>query len=297
MRANGTKTCPWPTNKLLNDTVSPSSNLGTSGRCASKSSGESIRVGPLRTPLSGQDIRLAYYGEKSPSLALIRLAGVYDRNRQAARRFLESAQNQYGLSYPWSNDSALEAWRNWWEDKEIARGQTPSESFLWSLVVAQVAELNSILQNPSALQKLNSRYDRAIDEALDVYCAQLRWQDSNTSIPPALMTLEEMRHKFFPHFQRWVGLLVGQKGPSLPVSKHRIVSAIIGAAYKANVDPSKLSEQQWTDTVEFARRPQDLAKEYGCEWPVSKGRWEGEKGYRVQMQAAQAVVAKIANAE
>jgi hypothetical protein len=254
------------------------------------------RINQGGTPLSGQDIRLAYYGGKSPSLALIRLAGVYDPDRQAAFRFLKSAGEQYGLSYPWKNNSAREVWRDWWEDKEIARGQTPSETFLWSLVVAQVAELNTILQNPSALQKLNTRFNRAIDEALDVYCAQLRWQDSDTSMPPVLMPLKEMRDQFFPHFEQWVGLFLGQKGPNLPVSKHRIVAAIIGAAYKARVDPTNFSEQQWTDTVEFARRPQDLAKKYECDWPVSKGRWDGQKGYRAQMEAAQAVIAKIANA-
>jgi hypothetical protein len=36
------------------------------------------RINQGGTPLSGQDIRLAYYGAKSRSLALIRLAGVYD---------------------------------------------------------------------------------------------------------------------------------------------------------------------------------------------------------------------------
>jgi hypothetical protein len=55
-------------------------------------------------------------------------------------------------------------------------------------------------------------------------------------------------------------------------------------------------DQQWTDTVELARRPQDLAKKYECDWPVSKGRWEGEKGYRAQMETAQTVVARIADA-
>jgi hypothetical protein len=40
------------------------------------------RINQGGTPLSGQDIRLAYYGEKSPSLALIRLAGVPERLQQ-----------------------------------------------------------------------------------------------------------------------------------------------------------------------------------------------------------------------
>jgi Protein of unknown function DUF262 len=254
------------------------------------------RINQGGTPLSGQDIRLAYYGDKSPSLALIRLAGVYDPDRLAAKRFIGSAENQFGLSYPWKNGSAREVWRDWWEGREIARGQTASETFLWSLVVSQVTELNAILQNDSAQQKLNTRFNRTIDEALDVYCAQLRWQDKDTSMPPALMTFDEMREKFFPYFEQWVELLLGQKGPNLPVSKHRLASAIIGSAYKNQVDPTKFSEQQWTDTVEFVRRPQDIAKKYESGWPVSKGRWDGQKGYRAQMEVAQTVLAKIAHA-
>ena len=103
------------------------------------------------TPLSGQDIRLAYYGEKSASLALIRLAGVYDPNREASKRFLERA-HEIGLSYPWKNP---EVWKDWWEDKAISRGQTASEAFLWSLIVAQVDRLNQVMTNQEALKKLN----------------------------------------------------------------------------------------------------------------------------------------------
>jgi len=71
------------------------------------------RINQGGTPLSGQDIRLAYYGDKSPSLALIRLAGIYDPDRHSAKRFLESAGNQYGLLYPWKNNGAREVWRDW----------------------------------------------------------------------------------------------------------------------------------------------------------------------------------------
>src|SRR5487761_320168 len=58
------------------------------------------RINQGGSPLSGQDISLAYYGEQSPSLALIRLAGIYDPDRQAAKRFLENAQAQFQLPYP-----------------------------------------------------------------------------------------------------------------------------------------------------------------------------------------------------
>jgi hypothetical protein len=68
------------------------------------------RINQGGTPLSGQDIRLAYYGEKSPSLTIIRLAGIYDPERDASRRFLERA-NDIGLSNPWKDTLASEVWR------------------------------------------------------------------------------------------------------------------------------------------------------------------------------------------
>jgi hypothetical protein len=247
------------------------------------------RINQGGTPLSGQDIRLAYYGEKSASLALIRLAGVYDPSREASKRFLERAQ-EIGLSYPWKNP---EVWKDWWEDKAISRGQTASEAFLWSLIVAQVDRLNQIMTNQEALKKLNVGFSRDIDGALDAYCAQLRWQDTNSSMPPVLMKFDEMRDSFFPHFEDWINLLIGRKGVSLQLQKHRTVAAVIGAAYRRKVEPNKLNEQQWTNIVEFIRKPTEMAKNLGHEWPASKGRWDGPKGYRAQMEAAYTIVTKM----
>lgn len=253
------------------------------------------RINQGGTPLSGQDIRLAYYGDKSPSLALIRLAGVYSPDRLASKRFIQNAADEHRLAYPWKSSPALETWRDWWENSATARGQTASEAFLWSLVAAQVDQLDSILQNDSALQKINARFKRAIDEALDAYCAQLHWQDTNSSIPPVLMTFAEMKDRYFPHFERWVELLLGEKGPSLPVIKYRIVSALIGAAYKVQANADSLTEQQWTDLVEFVRQPREIAAVLGCEWPLSKGRWDGQRGYRSQLRAAEMIISRIIN--
>ena len=80
---------------------------------------------------------------------------------------------------------------------------------------------------------------------------------------------------------------------SLQLQKHRTVSAVIGAAYRGKVDPHKLNEQQWTNIVEFIRKPTEMAKNLGQEWPASKGRWDGPKGYRAQMEAAHAIVTKM----
>jgi hypothetical protein len=63
-------------------------------------------------------------------------------------------------------------------------------------------------------------------------------------MPPVLMTFNEMREKFFPHFENWINELVGRKGVSLQVQKHRAVAAVIGAAYRLRLDYQTLNEKQ-----------------------------------------------------
>lgn len=253
------------------------------------------RINQGGTPLSGQDIRLAYYGEQSPSLAFIRIAGVYDIERRAAQRFLASAKTRWGLDYPWVDPLAREVWSDWWMDKEIAHGQTSSETMLWAMIAAEYQSVDAILGNSAALQKLGTRFNKGIDEVLDVYCAQLRWQDVNADALPAILTFERVRREFFPHFERMIKLLLGRNGPSLPVTKHRLVATAIGATFASRIDPDALGEDQWTDIVEFVRAPTDLAQRLGFDWPQSKGRWDGNKGHRAQFETAQKIVTRIAH--
>jgi hypothetical protein len=105
------------------------------------------RINRGGTPLSGQDIRLAVYGTGSRTGTFIRLSGIYAPERQASERFLKVATEKFKLSYPWTDLRALKNWREWWEDKDIALGQTPSEMFLWSLASNQVTKLDTLLGN------------------------------------------------------------------------------------------------------------------------------------------------------
>lgn len=243
------------------------------------------RINQGGTPLSGQDIRLAYYGDRCRSLAFIRLVGVYDPNRPASRRFIETSEKKLGVNYPWNDHTALDAWADTWRDKELSRGQTASEMFLWSLMAAQHKEIDNILQNSDALSKINVRFNRGIDEALDAYCAQLRYQDHNHGSPPALMPYESMQSDFFPYFERWIKRL-GSAGPNLDVRKHRTVASLIGASFREGIRPDEFDHEHWGRAVEFIRRPTDKTASFGIEWPQSKGRWDGIKGYRAQMEAA-----------
>lgn len=251
------------------------------------------RINQGGTPLSGQDIRLAYYGEFSPSLAFVRLAGVFHPDRQASRRFIDTASAKYRMSYPWTEKPILEAWADWWAEKEIARGQTASEAFLWMLVTAQVEQLNNILVSPSALRSLNVRFNRGIDAALDAYCAQLSWQDRNTTVVPGLFTRDQLETVVFPYFQEWIGTVLIRKAPNLNVTKNRTLSSVIGAAFSQGLDPKKITAVQWDALVEFLRRPKEVAESRGFEWPQSKGKWDGGRGYYAQLKAVCSIVRDI----
>jgi hypothetical protein len=137
------------------------------------------------------------------------------------------------------------------------------------------------------------RFNKGIDEALDAYCAQLQFQDNHPDIPAALMTLDDMKNSFFPYFQDWIGRL-GSTGPSLDVRKHRTMASVIGAAYREKVRLNELGKEAWGRTVEFIRRPTDKTTSFGIEWPQSKGRWDGTRGYRAQMETTCMIIARLA---
>lgn len=73
------------------------------------------RINEGGTPLTGQDIRLAYYSE-SNAVAFIRLCGLHSDN-QSSQRMLEAAE-KIGLSNPWDEHlDAKEEWYNWWSGR------------------------------------------------------------------------------------------------------------------------------------------------------------------------------------
>jgi hypothetical protein len=243
-------------------------------------------------PLSGQDIRLAYYGENSRSVLFLRLVGIYDKARPGAQRFLAGAKDSFHLDFPWPADS-YDTWNDFWDGKALARGQTPSEMFLWSLVAAYPAQLNQLLTNGNALAALRFSYDRSIDSALDAFCAQLQYQDTNPDEPKLLISAEDIQEKFFPHFSSWLHTLLCMKGPSLSVTKHRMIAALIGAAYRLAAGPSDLQDSKWGDVVELVRSPRNSAQALGIDFPTSKGRWDGTRGYGAQMESIFQALKKI----
>lgn len=263
-------------------------------------------LGPLRLetfrrinkggePLSGQDIRLAYYGEQSPSVTFVRISGIFDTDRSGPRRFLKTAANRFGLTFPWHDDTYGD-WKDWWNGKEVAKGQTPSEMFLWAIASAYFEKLGELLANDDALKSMNFSYDQSVDSALDALCAQLQFQDRNPHLHPLVATSEEISANLFPFFESWFKALMA-KGPSLSVSQYRYMAAVVGAAYKLGVSPSDVPDDRWEFVVELVRKPVDIASMHGVTMPKSRGRWDGKKGYQAQLSAIRTTLKKVLKRE
>jgi hypothetical protein len=76
------------------------------------------RINEAGVPLSPHDLRLAVFGQ-SDRVYLIRLAGVFDEDREGARRMVAAAKERYSLEYPWKNASA---WAKWWQAESVVLG-------------------------------------------------------------------------------------------------------------------------------------------------------------------------------
>ncbi len=168
------------------------------------------RINEGGTPLTGQDIRLAYYSESS-AVTTIRLAGVHGQGL-GAERMLKSAKDKE-IRNPWEfHQDAYKLWSDWWEGRLTARGQTPSEMFLWYLVTLSREPLNSLLSTPGQMKHLKISFRGSTEEALDVFCAQLLWTDENGGV--AIFPAGEGLQKAFNNYVRRIATFLERGLPA-----------------------------------------------------------------------------------
>jgi hypothetical protein len=249
------------------------------------------RINEGGTPLSAQDIRLAYYSE-SQSVITIRLAGLHGPS-SAASRMLKSAQER-GVSDPWGNwIRAYQLWAEWWEGKLKARGQVPSEMFLWYLVTKNRESLNSLLATADQMKHLTIAFRGSTEEALDVYCAQLRWTDEHGGVDvfPTGASLQ----KAFDGFASWIDAILGRGLPGVSVDKYKQVALMIASLVDQNMQPNNISDDAWDAFAEFIRTPRQAGKKWLPPegYPEQKGRWGGANGQYSQCVRACELVIKI----
>jgi len=250
------------------------------------------RINQAGTPLSAQDIRLAYYGD-CRTVSFIRLTGIYDENREASRRMIDVANRDYGLHWPWEGvpQQVRDNWNRWWAGKQTAVGQTASEMFLWYLIAKYVAEIDSLLSNQTHLaSSLNVAFDGRTEEVADIFAAQLKHESGHMSTPNILCTSVDLRDRLFPVFATWWSQ-VNNMIPNIGVDRYRRVALLIAAL--SGQDPSTLNVNQWDMMERFLRSSRQTAQDLGIVLPEAKGKWGGQKGQKGQIIAYRDVAKTI----
>jgi hypothetical protein len=78
------------------------------------------------------------------------------------------------------------------------------------------------------------------------------------------------------------------------VSKYRSVALLIhGMDMQFGGDPSNLSDSQWGELGKFISATRNSAIGLNVDFPEPKGRWNGDRGQRAQLDAFDKVAAAI----
>lgn len=251
------------------------------------------RINEGGTPLTAQDIRLSYYSE-SKSVYLVRLAGIYADNT-SARRMIESASKK-GVDDPWAkHPEACKVWKAWWEGKALAKGQTPSEMFLWYLILIHRERLNSLLLNPSSIKHLPVSFRGTTEEALDIYCAQLQYTDLNGGTD-VLPTYGKGIEEDFDYFAKGIEFILNYNLPGISVDKYKQTALMIAAAVELEIHFDQLNNDAWDAIAQFLKAPRNAGERWLKEqggYPEQKGRWGGKKGQKAQCDMAVTLLSAI----
>lgn len=231
------------------------------------------RINEGGVPLSPHDLRLATFGN-SERVWLIRLAGIFDPEREGSKRMITAAQSKFQMDYPWKNYGP---WKKWWKDLKQSFGQASSEMFLYYIIARDLENLNQLLNSSSALQALKLKNDRTTAAVLDIYCAQLQREESAQNAPQILARLDVMK-EWFAEFERWFIDIKSHRIPSLPLNSSRKLAFFIAAAAQIFGVPDSLTEPQWELAQFFLTEgPGDINQKFSIDYPIAKGRWPGQK--------------------
>lgn len=251
------------------------------------------RINEGGTPLTAQDIRLSYYSE-SKCVYFVRLAGIHAES-SSAKRMIEAAR-QKGVDNPWKRyPETWELWKGWWAGKDRAKGQTPSAMVLWYLVFMHREKLDDLLSSPNLMKHLPLAFHGSTEGALDIYCAQLQYTDTQGGTP-VFPTYGNGLEDDFHSFVQWIGAILGRALPGVSVDKYKQMALLIGAAVELGIDADKLSFDAWDEIADFIQTPRRAGERWLNEkggYPESRGRWKGDRGQKAQCDMAKFLLEKI----
>lgn len=246
------------------------------------------RINEGGVPLSAHDLRLASFGGSS-RVSLLRLAGVFDPEREGARRMLDAAKSSFDLNYPWK---AHLGWKDWWADKAQSAGQEPSQMYLYYVIARDLTNVDTLLSSTTLHQSLKLKYDRTTITVLDLYCAQLQYEEAAASAK-VLTTFEAMR-TWFDDFELWFNALKTAKVPKIPVNSSTKIALFIAGATAAWGTPASVTDPQWQKIqILLTQGPGKIKEMLGFELPTTRGKWPGQKA---QIQELGTICQKISKA-
>jgi hypothetical protein len=210
---------------------------------------------------------------------------------------LKSAKDR-NIPDPWEKwQKAYELWGEWWEGRLTARGQTPSEMFLWYLVTVSREPLNDLLSTPDQMKHLKIAFRGSTEEALDVYCAQLQWSDNEKKGGVAVFPYGESLQKTFDKYAAWIELILQKGLAGVSVNKYKQIALLIGALVDQKVQAKQVSDDAWDAFALFIRSPREAGKTWlEGRYPEQKGRWGGTSGQYMQCKQACKLVSEILKA-
>jgi len=229
------------------------------------------RINEGGVPLSAQDLRLAIFGQ-SPQVYFIRLAGVFDTNRDGAQRMIKAGQEIFQLSYPWKNPTG---WKDWWHDTTHAAGQAPSQMFLYYVLARDLTAVQTILDSEKVQQTLRLKYDRTTVSVLDLYCAQAQ-QEQQPNSPAIIVSLSDLQ-KWFEEFEAWFNAIKLAKVPGVSVNSATKLAFFIAGATTYWSAPEKVTEEQW-ESIQFflTQGPGPIKEKLGRDFSTTRGKWPGQ---------------------
>ncbi|MBI3723690.1 DUF262 domain-containing protein [bacterium] len=229
------------------------------------------RINEAGVPLSAHDLRLATFGA-SDRVQLIRLAGIFDLQREGSRRMIDSAKKRFGLDFPWKQH---QAWAAWWSGAAQSAGQSPSQMFLHYLIARDPARVH-MLQKDDVQRALKVKYHGTTTSMLDLYCAQAEVESGQevTQILSDMPTLV----RWFADFEQWFNVVKIFRVPRISVNSSTRVALFIAAAAMTWKSPDAVTDSQWEDADCFLTQgPSRIKQVLGVDYAVAKGKWPEHK--------------------
>jgi len=231
------------------------------------------RINEAGVPLSPQDLRLAEWGDNSRAY-FIRLAGIFDRTRTGSNNAINSAATKFQLDYPWQNTAF---WSAFWDDTAKSIGQYPSQVFLIFIIARNLISFQTLIDSEAARASCGVRYDKTMTSVLDLFLAQLNYEDKNAGAAKILPTIDIIKADFI-NFESWFNAIKGRGVVSIQSnSSLKIVFFIAGAIHYWET-PDKVTDAQWEEIQYLLTKgPEDIKRKFSTDFTIAKGKWPGVK--------------------